>query len=597
VLPSNVSALVRRDSAPRANRTRARATRSPFPRRVVRLSAVLLGVVCIIGAVTVGWANASGDLQGQNLPEIVWFSPSGIVTIGWAQPTDLIGAVPLRLDSSPAGASATIDGVSFGSTPLTVAVASGRHTLTLRHADVLDQTRQIDVGAAGADASMSLWRRRPDAVPLQPPYPGATLLDARFLVGGQVVVLAGLRGQTSRTESTGGSEIWRFDPTTGREERLTLAGDAALRPSVLTVAPDARLAAFVAPANNPAGSTATATSWAGWSGPASDSTEAVFVASLDASRASRILYRTPVSEVTGKASSEHIVDIVWALNSERLVLVTRSDTDPARARLLLVELPRDGRAGPGQAEDLVVFPAAVVPGSESWDPSGQWLAFLAHVPAGPGGRDLLSLCAVEVRPGGGFRYVADLGSISRLPAAPPVAWQPHPPDARTPKQLAYVGALPSTQVGTGPFDILAGLRQTAPALGVFVADVGGSTAANASPRRLGTATDLVAPVWRDGPADGTLLGLVHKEDGAIGIRSVDAASGEVQDLDGRLPAGTGEGAGLAARWDTEHGRALLLTRASNAVTTTSVKPGPLTIWLVSFIAPPVAQALVSGTQP
>jgi hypothetical protein len=166
-----------------------------------------------------------------------------------------------------------------------------------------------------------------------------------------------------------------------------------------------------------------------------------------------------------------------------------------------------------------------------------------------------------------------------------------------PKQLAYVGALPSTQVGTGPFDIFAGLRQTVPPLGLFAAAVDGSTAGNTSPRRLGTATDLVAPVWRDGPADGTLLGLVHQEDGAIGIRSVDAASGKVQDHDGRLPAGTGEGTGLAARWDTERGRALLLTRAPNAVTTTSVKPGPLTIWLVSFIASPVAQALGSGTQP
>ena len=291
------------------------------------------------------------------------------------------------------------------------------------------------------------------------------------------------------------------------------------------------------------------------------------------------------------------MDIVWALNSERLVIVTRSDSDPARARLLLLELPRDGSAGRGQAEELVVFPAEVVPGSESWDPSGQWLAFIAHVPAGPGGRDLLSLCAVEVRPGGGFRYVADLGSVSRLPTAPPVGWQPHPADEAKGEQLAYLGALPSTQVGTGPFDIFAGLRQTVPPLGVFVGIVGGSTPANTAPRRLGTATNIVAPVWRDGPGDGTLLGLVHQEDGAIGIRSVDTASGKVQDLDAHLPAGTGEGTGLAARWDTERGRALLLTRAANAVTTTSVKPGPLTIWLVSFIAPPVAQALGSGTQP
>jgi hypothetical protein len=145
--------------------------------------------------------------------------------------------------------------------------------------------------------------------------------------------------------------------------------------------------------------------------------------------------------------------------------------------------------------------------------------------------------------------------------------------------------------------MFAGLRQTVPPLGLFVATVGGSTAGNTAPRRLGTATNLVAPVWREGPADGTLLGLVHQEDGTIGIRSVDAASGKVQDLDARLPAGTGEGMGLAARWDTERGRALLLTRASNAMTTSSVKPGPLTIWLVSFVATPVAQALGSGTQP
>jgi hypothetical protein len=546
--------------------------------------------------VTVGLANARGDVLGPTFPEVVWFGPSGIVAIASAQPTDPGASLPLRLDSSPPGARATVDGVSRGRTPLTVAVSAGGHTVNLRHPDALEEVRQIEVGPAGADLSVPLWRRRPDAFTLRPPYPGAALLDARFLVVGQVHVIVAVRAEIGRTASTAGREVWRFDPATGRQERLILAGDAALRPSVLALAPDASRAAFVAPANNPAGRTATGTSSAGWSGTVSESTEAVFVAPLDATGPSQVLYRPPASQATGTASSEHVVDIVWAPNSERLVIVTRSDRDPARTRLVLLEVPRDGVAGTGRAEELVVFPAEVVPGSESWDRSGQWLAFVPHAVAGTGGRDLLSVCAVQVRPGGGFRYVADLGSISRLPAAPPVAWQPHPPDGAKHEQLAYVGALPSAQVRTGPFDIFAGLRQTVPPLGLFVAAVDGLTAGNSSPRRLGSATNLVGPVWRDGPADSTLLGFVHQEGGTIGMHSVDAASGKVQDLDAHLPAGTGEGTGLAARWDTERGRALLATRAPNAAITTSVRPGPLAIWLVSFTAP-VAQVQSSGAQP
>ena len=59
------------------------------------------------------------------------------------------------------------------------------------------------------------------------------------------------------------------------------------------------------------------------------------------------------------------------------------------------------------------------------------------------------------------------------------------------------------------------------------------------------------------------------------------ATGATHDLGVRLPASTGQGAGLAARWDTRHGYALLLAHPSNGGTGGTA----LQAWLVSFPAP------------
>jgi len=58
------------------------------------------------------------------------------------------------------------------------------------------------------------------------------------------------------------------------------------------------------------------------------------------------------------------------------------------------------------------------------------------------------------------------------------------------------------------------------------------------------------------------------------------------DLGVQLPAGTAEGAGLSARWDTRHGQALLLSHpAGGGVIASAATGGLLQAWLVSFVAP------------
>src|SRR5260370_36535267 len=65
-----------------------------------------------------------------------------------------------------------------------------------------------------------------------------------------------------------------------------------------------------------------------------------------------------------------------------------------------------------------------------------------------------------------------------------------------------------------------------------------------------------------GGVGGAVVGFARQDDGTLALRSIDPTSGAVRDLGVRLPPGTAQGTGLSARWDTRHGRALLLAQPS-----------------------------------
>ena len=198
----------------------------------------------------------------------------------------------------------------------------------------------------------------------------------------------------------------------------------------------------------------------------------------------------------------------------------------------------------------------------------------------PGGSDLLTLCVLQLQPGGLIRDLADLGSAARAPSAAPLAW---PPAASSmPDRLVFVGLAPAAASGGGgpfgSFGIFSTLRPSAPPSGLFMANLAASGLEDAQPRRLGTSVNAFGPAWR---SERTLLGFARQNDGTLALWSIEPTSGAVHDLGVRLPAGAAQSAGLSARWDMRHGRALLLSHPPNSGTGGS----SLQAWLVSFVAP------------
>jgi hypothetical protein len=90
--------------------------------------------------------------------------------------------------------------------------------------------------------------------------------------------------------------------------------------------------------------------------------------------------------------------------------------------------------------------------------------------------------------------------------------------------------------------------------------------------------NALGPVWRSETA---LYSFARLNDGTLALRSTDPSTGATHDLGVRLPGSTGQGAGLAVRWDIRHGYALLLSRPSNG----GAGGAALQAWLVSFPGP------------
>lgn len=533
-------------------------------------------MLCGVGVAAIaGWLLAGGSLTP---PETL----VGSLAPGAAGTP--AGAAPVHLDSTPSRAQVSIDGARVGWTPLDVWLSPGQHALSAQHPDALDQDQTLAIPEYGATVSLTLWRRRPDVLPLRPVYPGASLVDARLLDDGQVALLVSLPAQAGALGAT--RELWRLDPTTGQLSKVTTSG---IETPVATMAlePDGQRVAYVTAGSS---SAVTASLWPtsgrAPTGPQPTShPEAVWVAPVDGTEAPHRVFELPsASGPIPLSDPERIVDLVWTPDDARLVAITRQAGPPARARVVVLHVPAtDEPDSQSMADERVLLPAEVVPGSSMADPSGRWLALVTHAAVAPGGNDLLNLCVLELPPDGTFRDLAELGAAARAPTTAPMAW---PPAADgSPDRLVFVAPAPASAPGGGPFGLFGlfgALRSAAPSAGLFLANLDGSDLAAAQPRRLGTAVNTVGPIWR---SENTLFGLARQDDGGLGLRSIDATTGAVHDLGVRLPAGTGQGVGLAARWDDRHGRALLLARPSTGGAVGSTAPtGPLQAWLVSFVS-------------
>ncbi len=530
---------------------------------------IVLPALCAIGiAALAGWMLAGGGL------------PSTEAVFGQPNPAALgsSGSAAVHLDSAPSGAAVRIDGATRGKTPLDTWLSPGQHTLNLQHADALDDDQRLVVSETGAHLDVALWRRKPDVVPLRPVYPGASLVDARFLDDGQVALLVNLRAQPGAPNAS--RELWQLDPTTGQFSRVTVPGVNGPI-STMVLAPDGEQVAYVTPGSS---SAVTASRWPiNGTTPAApqkeSQPESVWVAPLDGTEPRRRIFELPSAGVpVVSGSPERIVDVVWTPDGSRLIAITRQTGPPARSRVFLLNVAAAGEADTQSGTvELVLLPAEVLPGSAVPNPNGRWLALVTHAAPAPGGNDVLNLCIQELQPGGTFRDLADLGAAARPPGAAPIAWAPGT-DER-PDRLVFVAPAPAAATGGGGFfGVFGALRASAPPSGLFVANLEASGLQAVQPHRLGSSINTVGPVWR---SEGVLYGLARQDDGTLALHSIDPTTGAVRDLGVRLPAGTGQGTGLAARWDVNHGSALLLSHPSNGAGDSA----SLQAWLVSFVSP------------
>jgi hypothetical protein len=524
-----------------------------------------------------GWLAAGGTLPSVQ----ALFGQQDTIAI-----TDSVTHAPVHVDSTPAGAVVEIDGKSRGTTPLDLWLPAGKHSLSLQHPDTLQYDQPLPVTDRGTRTDIALWRSRPDVLALRPVYPGAALLDARFVDDGQLALLVG-------TPQPGGAganlELWRFDPATAQPTRVNVPAESGPI-SAIAMAPDADLVAYVKPGTSRALSASLWPADGTVTGPPERvvEQESVWVAPLDGSEGPWRIFELPPRSGPGAAvDPERIVDLAWTPDESRVVAITRQPGTPLRSRVFVLDVNAAAEnANPTVSQqELVLLPAQIVAGSAEPDSSGRWLAFLAHAASAPGGRDVLNLCVLELRPGGAIFDLADLSTAAPAADATSVAWEP--PTYGPSPRLVFAGPAPvATPTGGGLFgifDLFDSLRPSAPPSGLYVAGPGPS-GADAMPRRLGSATNTIGPVWRSSTI---LFGFARQNDGTLSLRSIDSTSGAVQDLGVRLPAGTGQGtAGLFARWDTRHGEALLLGRQSTgAALNASTDGGSLLAWLVLFVPP------------
>ncbi|MBV9171123.1 MAG: PEGA domain-containing protein [Chloroflexi bacterium] len=427
---------------------------------------------------------------------------AGLAELGRADALASAPGVPLRIASHPSNARVWVDNRERGRTPLELSLAPGHHSAAIRAPGAHDGNYEVDVGMPGASLDANLFRAQPVVARIRPALPGATLDDVRLLDDGELALTAML--------APGQLETWRLDPSTGAIEPI-LTEITATR---VAVAKDGTYAAYVGGDIGPRALTADQQATSG----------AVLWLQSTASSGTYAGWRPPPGEV--------VLDASWSPRAEALLVVTgrrASTADPAPlTRLWWVDHTADA------ARELRSLPSVVVPGSESWSPDGQHVAFVVHAGA------LNALCLMSAD--GSFRYLADLEGSSGppLPYAP-VGWASDSQHLlfSAPEQFRAPPA-PSTWFQTTPVHV------------VFEASVSESL-----PTPVGAA-QFAVPGWAP---DGRIVGLGRAGSGDDAKLAVEVLSSGNR-LDRILDVPLNATRNFAAEWDSAHSRAVVANRTS-----------------------------------
>jgi len=329
----------------------------------------IAAVICAAAVGCGGWVLAGGDPPIAELPEWVGLSAD-------STRTGASGRVWLEVTSRPNKATVFVDGHEKGKTPLSLAVSKATHTLVLKHPDAADDQRKVNV-STDMRVSVSMWRRRPDAVQLKPPYPGATISDAGFLGDGRLALSMAIPAQTGGLGGSVSREAWIFDSTIGSLEPFETDG-AAPHAAVVAVSPDGRRVAYLQAAQpemqRGSGASRLSEVWVAGGGSGGPPVQVLALPSKN----------SPAAPGSAPSEVEEVHDVAWTPDSRYLLviaqLVSVSGGYPAapRSRLLVVDAPSGNQVSSPTAMELVTLPAKVVRGSYTWAPDGHWVAFLTQ---------------------------------------------------------------------------------------------------------------------------------------------------------------------------------------------------------------------------
>ena len=248
-------------------------------------------------------------------------------------------------------------------TPLDVRLSPGQHSLSLEHPDAFEDDRPLHVAEDGAVVDVALWRRHPDVVPLRPVYPGASLVDARFLDDGQVALLVGASRSTWSIERQ--SRAVAIGPVNGPAGSGHRSRSGCTRvdtgPGAQRPAGCLRHARFSGCRNDQpvAGQRQHART-----GRSQESipTRCGSRRWMPASRRDASSNFLPPVDLLHSSVPERITGVAWTPDGLRLVVTTRQAGPPVRSRIFLIDAAARNDAGSEpDSTELVLLPAEVIP--------------------------------------------------------------------------------------------------------------------------------------------------------------------------------------------------------------------------------------------